>query len=158
MVKDQTGFLILCILCISGIYNGALGTFVRFYFYPRVPDPHDRVPPKGKLFLREDEEPPQAIIEVEMNDEEDIILESALDPTSTSTSFSFSSSTSPAPSSTSSAMSNQRMKDKKKVIIQFVQIEDTGARLRAGGGFPSESSFLWNRRMDPHITKLRVLH
>jgi CCR4-NOT transcriptional regulation complex NOT5 subunit len=92
------------------------------------------VPPKGKLFLREDEEPPQAIIEVEMDDEEDMFLESTLDSTSF-TSSSFSSSTSPAPSSTSSAMSNQRVKDKKKLIIQFAQIEDTGARLRAGGRF-----------------------
>ena len=79
MTKDQTAFFFLYIL---GIYNGALGTVVRFYFYPRVPDPHDRVPPKGKLFLREDEEPPQAIIEVEMDDEEDMFLESTLDSTS----------------------------------------------------------------------------
>jgi len=37
-----------------------------------------------------------------------------------------------------------RVKDKKKVIIQFAQIEDTGARLRTGGGISSESSFLLN--------------
>ncbi len=131
MTKDQTAFLILHIL---GIYNDALGTVVRFYFYPRVPDPHDRVPPKGKLFLREDEEPPQAIIEVEMDDEEDMFLESTLDST-TSSSSSSSSSFSPSPSSTSSAMSNQRVNNKKKLIIQFAQIEDTGARLRAGGRY-----------------------
>ena len=35
-----------------------------------------------KLFLREDEEPLQAIIEVEMDDEEDMFLESTLDLTS----------------------------------------------------------------------------
>ena len=119
--KDQTALLVLCIL---GIYNGALGTVVRFYFYPRAPDPHDRVPPKGKVFLTEDEEPPQAIIEVEMDDEEDMFLESTFDPTSSSSS-----------SSSSSAMSNQSVKDKKKVIIQFAQIEDAGARLRAGVRF-----------------------
>ena len=134
MTKDQTAFLILYIL---GIYNGALGTVVCFYFYPRVPDPHDRVPPKGKLFL---EEPLQAIIKVEMDDEEDMFLESTLDSTSF-TSSSFSSSTSHAPSSTSSAMSNQRVKEKRKVIIQFAQFEDTGARLKAGGRFSLESSF-----------------
>jgi hypothetical protein len=92
----------------------------------------------GKLFLREDEEPPQAIIEVEMDDEEDMFLESTLDSTSltsSSSSSSSSSSFSSAPSSTSSAMSNQRVKDKKKLIIQFAQIEDTGARLRAGGRY-----------------------
>jgi hypothetical protein len=32
-------------------------------------------------------------------------------------------------------MSNQRVKDKKKLIIQFAQIEDTGARLKAGGRY-----------------------
>ncbi len=32
------------------------------------------VPPKGELFLREDEQPPQTIIEVEMDDKEDMFL------------------------------------------------------------------------------------
>ena len=35
----------------------------------------------------------------------------------------------------SSSESNQRAEEKRRVVIQFAQIEDTGARLKAGGHF-----------------------
>jgi hypothetical protein len=114
----------------SGVYNGALGTVTRFYFYPTIPDAKDRVPPKDVLFLRQDEEPPQAIVEVEMDDEEEVLAETTADHIIATTNSSSSSSSS-SRSSTATATARKR----KKVIIQFAQVEDTGARLRAGGRF-----------------------
>jgi hypothetical protein len=116
------------------VYNGALGTVTRFYFYPTIPDAKHRVPPKDVLFLRQDEEPPQAIVEVEMDDEEEVLAETTADhivATTNSTSSTSSSSSSSSNSSTATATA----REKKKVIIQFAQVEDTGARLRAGGRF-----------------------
>ncbi len=113
------------------MYNGALGTVTRFYFYPKIPDAEDRVPPKDALFLRQDEEPPQAIVEVEMDDEEEVLAETTADHIIAATNSSSSSSSSSSRSSTATATARK----KKKVIIQFAQIEDTGARLRAGGRF-----------------------
>ena len=114
------------------MYNGAPGTVTRFYFYPNIPDAEDRVPPKDALFLRQDEEPPQAIVEVEMDDEEEVVADTTADQIVATTN---STSTTKTSSSSSSSTATATARKKKKVIIQFAQVEDTGARLKAGGRF-----------------------